>query len=105
MSSGKGDTIVWYRVIRHPQVFRGLTVGQWIPGLWGVTPSKRGDGRKQGGMYEVDGMSSLEAKFEALMTRLNQQTPKEPTIGGSHICKHKVLLWLILYFKLRMQTM
>ena len=26
-------------------------------------------------------MSSLEAKFEALMTKLNQQTPKEPTLG------------------------
>ena len=26
-------------------------------------------------------MSSLEAKFEALMTRLNQQAPKEPTLG------------------------
>ena len=26
-------------------------------------------------------MLSLEAKFEALMTRLNQQSPKESTIG------------------------
>ena len=26
-------------------------------------------------------MSSLEVKFEALMTKLNQQTPKEPTLG------------------------
>ena len=26
-------------------------------------------------------MSSLEAKFEALMARLSQQAPKEPTIG------------------------
>ena len=26
-------------------------------------------------------MSSLEAKFEALMAKLNQQTPREPTIG------------------------
>ena len=26
-------------------------------------------------------MSSLEAKFEALVTKLNQQTPKEPTLG------------------------
>ena len=25
-------------------------------------------------------VSSLEAKFAALMTRLNQQTPREPTI-------------------------
>ena len=44
-------------------------------------PSKKGDGRKQGGMHEVDKMSSLEAKFEALMASLNQQAPKEPTIG------------------------
>ena len=44
-------------------------------------PSERGDGRKQGGLHEVDKMSSLEAKFEALMTRLNQQAPKESTIG------------------------
>ena len=26
-------------------------------------------------------MSSLEAKFQALMTKLNQQAPKEPTLG------------------------
>ena len=34
-------------------------------------PSKRGDGRKQGRLHEVDRMSSLEATFEALMARLN----------------------------------
>ena len=44
-------------------------------------PSKGGDGRKQEGIREIDRMSSLEAKFEALMTRLNQQAPKEPTLG------------------------
>ena len=44
-------------------------------------PSERGDGRKQGGLHEVDRMSSLKAKFEALMARLNQRAPKEPTIG------------------------
>ena len=44
-------------------------------------PSAKGDGTKQGGIHEVDRMSSLEAKFEALMTRLNQQAPKEPTLG------------------------
>ena len=43
-------------------------------------PSRRGDGRKQGGLHEVDRVLSLEAKFEALMARLNQQAPKEPTI-------------------------
>ena len=45
------------------------------------SPSEKGDGRRQAGLHEVDRMSSLEAKFEALMARLNQQAPKEPTIG------------------------
>ena len=44
-------------------------------------PSDRGDGRRQGRLHEVDRMLYLEAKFEALMARLNQQAPKEPTIG------------------------
>ena len=44
-------------------------------------PLERGDGRKQGGIHEVDRMSSLRAMFEALMTKLNQQAPKEPTLG------------------------
>ena len=44
-------------------------------------PFEMGDGRNQGGLHKVDRMSSLEAKFEALMERLNQQAPKEPTIG------------------------
>ena len=43
--------------------------------------SERGDGRRQGGIHEIDIISSLEAKFDALMTRLNQQAPKEPTLG------------------------
>ena len=43
--------------------------------------SERGDGRKQGGIHEIDRISYLEAKFEALMTGLNQQSPKEPTLG------------------------
>ena len=43
--------------------------------------SVRGDGRRQGGIHEVDRLSCLEAKFEALMTRLNQQAPKELTLG------------------------
>ena len=38
------------------------------------------DGRKQGGIHEIDKISSLEAKFEALMTILNQQAPKELTL-------------------------
>ena len=32
---------------------------------------ERGGGRKQGGIHEIDRISSLEAKFHALMTRLN----------------------------------
>ena len=43
-------------------------------------PSKRGDGKKQGGIHEIERMSYLEAKFEALMTKLNQQAPKELTL-------------------------
>ena len=42
-------------------------------------PSKRSAGRRQGGMHDVDRISSLEVKFDALMTKLNQQNPKEPT--------------------------
>ena len=42
---------------------------------------ERGDGRRQGGIHEIDKISSLEAKFDALMTRLNQQALKEPTLS------------------------
>ena len=44
-------------------------------------PFKKSVGRRQGGVLELDLVSSLEAKFEALMTKLNQQTPREPTLG------------------------
>ena len=44
-------------------------------------PSERGDGRRQEGIHEINRISSLEAKFEVLMTRLNQQAPKVPTLG------------------------
>ena len=37
----------------------------------------------------MDMMFSLEAKFDALRTRLNQQAPR--LLGKLHICKHKVL--------------
>ena len=37
MGPSTGDTIVWYRVTRYPQVFRGLTVGQRTLEFWGVT--------------------------------------------------------------------
>ena len=54
-------------------------------------PSERSAGRKQGRMYDVDRMSSLEVKFDALMTKLNQQALKEPTLGKFLTYKHKVL--------------
>ena len=44
-------------------------------------------------------MLSLKAKFQALITRLNQQDPKEPTLMGIA----RVLLWKILHFKFKMQ--
>ena len=44
-------------------------------------PSERNAGRRQGGLIEVDRMSSLDENFNALMTRLNQQAPREPNIG------------------------
>ena len=37
--------------------------------------SDRANGRKQGGLNEIDRMSSLEEKIEALITRINQQAP------------------------------
>ena len=37
MGPDKGDTIVWYRVTRHPHVFCGLTVGQRTPEFCGDT--------------------------------------------------------------------
>ena len=40
-------------------MFEELTKNNYQP------PSERGGGRKQGGMHEVEKMSSLEAKFEA----------------------------------------
>ena len=42
--------------------------------------SERSIERRQGGILELDWVSSLEAKFEALLTKLNQQAPKEPTL-------------------------
>ena len=56
-------------------MFEELAMNNYQP------PSTRGHGRRQGGIHEVDRISYLEAKFEALMTRLNQQAPKEPTLG------------------------
>ena len=52
-------------------------------------PSERGDGRLQGGIHEVDIISSLEAKFKVLMTRLNQQFSREPTLGEVSYMQNK----------------
>ena len=56
-------------------MFEELTKNNYQPS------SEKGDSRRQGGIHEIDRMSYLEAKFEALMTKLNQQAPKEPTLG------------------------
>ena len=37
MGPRKGDTVLWYRVTRHPRVFHGLTGCQRTPRFWGVT--------------------------------------------------------------------
>ena len=47
------------------QLFEGLAKNSY------QAPLERDNGRQQGGMYEVDRMSSLRAKFEALMTKMN----------------------------------
>ena len=36
MDPDKRDTTIWYRVIRNPQEFRGLTGIQQDPRIWGV---------------------------------------------------------------------
>ena len=55
--------------------------------------SERGDGRRQGGIHEIDRISSLKAKFEALMTKLNQKAPKESTLGEiDHIQSQNALV-------------
>ena len=41
MDPDKWDTIVWYRVTRNPQEFRGLIDCQRDPRIWGVTKSNR----------------------------------------------------------------
>ena len=56
------------------QLFEELAKNHYQP------PSERNTGRRQGGLIEVDRMSSLETKFDALMAKLNQQAPREPTI-------------------------
>ena len=37
MDPDKWDTTMWYRVIRNPQEFHGLTGYQRDPRIWGVT--------------------------------------------------------------------
>ena len=54
---------------------------------------ERCDGRKQRGIHEIDRISSIEAKFEALMTRLNQQASKELTLGEiAYMQTHNTLI-------------
>ena len=70
-----GDSITMKTAREANLMFEELAKNNYQP------PFERCDGRRQWGLHEVDRMSSLEAKFEALMARLNQQAPKEPTIG------------------------
>ena len=68
-------------------------------------PSERGNGSKQGGIHEIDRMSSLEAKFEALMTRLNQQAPKEATLGEIAYIQTRNILMANTLLQLKMPIM
>ena len=61
-----GGSITMKTVREANLMFEELSKNNYQP------PFERGDGRKQEGLHEVDRMSSLEAKFEALMARLNQ---------------------------------
>ena len=70
-----GGSITTKTVREANQLFEELAKNNY------QAPSKRSIGRKKGGILELDRMSSLEAKFDALMTKLNQQNPREPTIG------------------------
>ena len=55
-------------------------------------PSERLNGRKLGGILEMDRVSSLEAKFGSLMNKLNQQSTREPTIWEI-VYKQAQVLW------------
>ena len=46
-------------------------------------PSKRSSGRKPDGILEIDKVSSLEDKFEVLITKLNQQPHESLLLGSS----------------------
>ena len=71
MDAACGGSIIMKPAREVNVMFEELAKNNYQP------PFERGDERKQGRIHEVDRMSSLEVKFEALMTRLNQQTPKE----------------------------
>ena len=75
MDAACGGSITTKTVREANVMFEELAKNNYQP------PFERGDGGKQGRIHKVDKMSSLEVKFEALMTRLNQKAPKEPTIG------------------------
>ena len=70
-----GGSITTKTVREANQLFEELAKNNY------QAPSERNTGRNQGGLIEVDRMSSLEEKFDALITRLNQQAPRELTIG------------------------
>ena len=75
MDAACGGSITMKTAREDKLMFEELAKNNYQP------PSERGDGRRQGGLHEVDRLSSLKAMFEALMARLNQQAPKEPTFG------------------------
>ena len=70
-----GDSITCKKTKEENQLFEELAKKNY------EAPSKRSIGRRQGGILELDRVLFVEAKFEALMTKLNQQTPREPTMG------------------------
>ena len=56
-------------------------------------PFERRDGRRHGGIHEIDRISSLKKNLDALMTRLNQQAPKELTLGEiAYMQTHNTLM-------------
>ena len=94
-----GGLITSKTIRKENQLFEELAKNNYQP------PSERNSGKKQGGLIEMDRVSSLEAKFDALMTRLNNKLQGSRLLGKSHTCKHKMLSWQVLRSKLRTQIM
>ena len=74
MNAACGESIITKITRESNQPFEELAKNKHQP------PLERNVGKRQGGILEMDRVSSLETKFEALMTKLNQQTPKKPTL-------------------------